>query len=69
MLLDSVVCQVHELVLDLVDVVRLATHADVALFEAVAFVFVRDHHPQTYVKLALIYEQGLLDVLLEDKHV
>ena len=56
MLLNSVVGQVDKLVLDLADVVRLATHADVALFEAVALVFVRDHYPQTYVKLALIYE-------------
>lgn len=69
MLLDCIICQVHEFVLNLADVVCLSTHADVALFEAITFVFMRDHYPKTYVKLALIDEKGLLDVLLKDKYV
>ena len=69
MLLDCIVCQMYEFVLDLVDVICLSTHADVALFETIAFVLMRDHYPETYVKLALIDEKGLLDVLLKDKDV
>ena len=59
----------YEFVLDLVDVICLATHANVALFETIAFVLMRNHYPETYVKLALIDEKGLLDVLLKDKDV
>ena len=69
MLLDCIICQMYEFVLDLVDVICLATHADVALFETIAFVLMRDHYPETYVKLSLIDEKGLLDVLLKDKDV
>ena len=45
MLLDCIICQVYEFVLNLADVVCLATHADVALFEAITFVFMRDYYP------------------------
>ena len=69
MLLDCIVRQVYKFVLDLADIVCLATHADVALFETIAFVFMRDQYPKTYVKLALIDKQGLLNVLLKNKYV
>ena len=67
-LLNSIVCQVDDEVL-LVEIVIIAGQADVRLFEKMAFMLWCDHDPTANVKFALAYQEGPLDVFLEDKHI
>lgn len=69
LLLNSIVCQMHEQVVLLLQVVELTRHADIAFFEVVAFVLGSDHDPEPNVKLTLADKQGLLNVLLQDEDV
>lgn len=59
----------HEQIVGLGDVVRLARHADVALLKVVALVFGRDHDPEPDVELALANQERFLDILLQDKDI
>ena len=68
-LLDRIIGQMHEQVVDLVEVVLLPRHANVSLFEEVATVLRCDHDPEPDVEFSLIDQQRPLDVLLQDKHV
>ena len=53
MLLNCIVCQMHEQVISLLQVVLLARHANVAFLEVVAFVLGRNHDPQSDIELPL----------------
>ena len=69
LLLDSIICQMNEVIIELrrVDAVRLARCADVALLEEVDVHILREEHPDTDVKLPLVDEKGPFDVLLDDE--
>ena len=69
MLLDSVVGQMDEYIVLLIKVKLVTRHANVALFEEVALVFWGDQHPQSDIELALVDQQWLLYVLLDDKDI
>jgi len=49
--------------------ILVATHADVALLEDKAPVVVRDKHPESDVKFAILNQQRLLYVLLNHKNI
>lgn len=70
-LLHCVVRKVHVLVVDVLQVdAELARRSSkVALLEDVEIVILVDKHPHADVELAIEYQQGLLDVLLDDERV
>ena len=69
MLLNCVIRQMNNQIVSLSHVVLLAGHSNVALLEVVALVLGSDHHPQPDVELPLLYEQWLLNVLLQNKDI
>lgn len=68
-LLDGVVSQVHELVVDVVQGIIVAAETQVTLlvepYDGRVEVF--DQHPLTDVEFATVYQQRVLDVLLDDE--
>ena len=70
-LLHSIVCEVNEGIVDVlkVDAKLCRRRPQVALFEEEELVFVGQQDPDTDVELALVDQQRLLDVLLDDEGV
>ena len=71
MLLHRIVCQVHERIVNILQVYTelRAGGAQVALPEKEELVVLIEQHPHPYIKLALVDEQWPLYVLLNDERV
>lgn len=74
-LLHSIVGQVYKRLVDTLLAERelMAACSYVALFEQVALLILKVatvyQDPKSYIKLSLVYEQWLLDILLNHKHI
>lgn len=67
--MDGVVGQVHELVVNVAQVVNFAGGPDVTFREEVDIEVVGDKHPHADVKLAAADQKRVLNVLLDDELV
>lgn len=70
-LLHSVICQVNKLIIWIIwiDAEFRTRSSKITLFEKVQASIVIEKYPHSDVKLSLVNEKGLLNVLLNDKTV